>query len=116
MGGTWERFGNGKTLIAVDEADGDFSTVMRTGGAKAHTHGAGYLEAAIGSVNSDVLSLGYKASNINNTINDWTYALHGSGVGGGAKKMHHNTKVVGETDAKSTLQPYVTIYRWRRIA
>ena len=49
FGGTWERFGNGKAIVGVDESDDDFKTVALTGGSKtktitvenlpAHTHG-----------------------------------------------------------------------------
>lgn len=31
-GGTWERFGKGKTLVSVDEADTDFKTAGLPGG------------------------------------------------------------------------------------
>lgn len=40
--GTWERWGNGKTIVSVDENDDNFNTVEKTGGAKSvslsHTH------------------------------------------------------------------------------
>lgn len=36
FGGTWERFGNGKVLVGVDENDTDFSTVEHSGGEKEH--------------------------------------------------------------------------------
>ena len=42
LGGTWEAFGTGRTLIAVDESNTNFNTVEKTGGAAslnlAHTH------------------------------------------------------------------------------
>lgn len=115
MGGVWERFANGKVLVGVDETDSDFNTANKSGGYKAHRHGAGNLEAAIGSVNSNIGSLGFKASNINNTINDWTYAIGGTVIRDGNKIMNHNTKVIGHTDFNTSLQPYVTTYMWRRI-
>ena len=34
--GTWERYGNGKALVGVDEDDTDFSTVSKSGGEKQH--------------------------------------------------------------------------------
>ena len=36
MGGTWVRFGNGQTLVGVNESDGDFNTAQKTGGEKRH--------------------------------------------------------------------------------
>ncbi|KAA9259777.1 DUF859 family phage minor structural protein [Streptococcus anginosus] len=115
MGGVWERFGNGKVLVGVDETDSDFNTANKSGGYKEHRHAAGNLEAAIGSANSNIGSLGFKASNINNTINDWTYAIGGTVIRDGNKIMNHNTKVIGHTDFNTSLQPYVTTYMWRRI-
>ena len=42
LGGTWEAFGTGRTLIAVDESNTNFNTVEKTGGSTnlnlAHTH------------------------------------------------------------------------------
>lgn len=115
MGGVWERFGNGKVLVGVNESDSDFNTANKSGGYKSHSHAAGYLEAAIGSVNSNIGSLGFKASNINNTINDWTYAIGGTVIRDGNKIQNHNTKVIGHTDFNTSLQPYITVYMWRRI-
>lgn len=115
MGGVWERFGNGKVPVGVDETDSDFNTANKSGGYKEHRHAAGNLEAAIGSVESNIGSLGFKASNLNNTINDWTYAISGNVIRNGKKIMNHNTKVIGHTDFNTSLQPYITVYMWRRI-
>lgn len=38
FGGIWERFGNGKTLIGVDESNSSFNTVQKTGGSWSHSH------------------------------------------------------------------------------
>ena len=34
LGGEWESFGEGKTLVGIDSSDSDFSTVEKTGGNK----------------------------------------------------------------------------------
>lgn len=115
MGGVWERFGNGKVLVGVNETDSDFNTANKSGGYKEHKHAAGDLEAAIGSVNSNIGSLGFKASNLNNPINDWTYAIGGTIIRDGNKRQNHNTKVIGHTDFNTSLQPYITVYMWHRI-
>ena len=60
MGGTWERFGNGKTLIGVDEGDSDFNTPHKIGGAKTHDHGDGTYEAMIGANGGNIDSIGYQ--------------------------------------------------------
>ena len=42
FGGVWERYGEGKTLVGVNESDSSFNTVEKTGGSKsinlAHSH------------------------------------------------------------------------------
>lgn len=105
MGGTWERFGNGKTLIAVDEADGDFSTVMRTGGEKTHV-------LTIEEMPSHTHRQYVSANNGNDSIRkDWD--ADGSGK---AYDQGMETGRTGGNKPHNNLQPYVTIYRWRRIA
>lgn len=41
-GGTWERYGKGRTLVSVDESDTDF-TAGKTGGEKTHQHEYGWV-------------------------------------------------------------------------
>ena len=117
MGGVWERYGNGKVLVGVDETDADFNAANKQGGSKQHKHTAGRLEAAIGSIDGNTAALGYKASNSNNPINDYTYGISGNNATKpNGKKQNHNTAILGSTGLESSLEPYVTVYRWRRIA
>lgn len=37
LGGEWEVYGKGKTLVGVDSSDSDFKTVNKTGGSKTRT-------------------------------------------------------------------------------
>ncbi|MCJ0598014.1 DUF859 domain-containing protein, partial [Enterococcus cecorum] len=37
MGGSWVRFGNGQTLVGVNESDEDFNSAQKSGGSKSHT-------------------------------------------------------------------------------
>ncbi|RSJ34329.1 hypothetical protein D8895_09710 [Streptococcus sp. BCA20] len=117
MGGVWERYGNGKVLVGVDETDADFNAANKQGGSKQHKHTAGSLEAAIGSIDGNTAALGYKASNSNNPINDYTYGISGNNATKpSGKKQNHNTAILGSTGFESSLEPYVTVYRWHRIA
>lgn len=98
MGGTWERFGNGKTLVAVDENDTDFSVPNKIGGTKAHT-------------------IKYK-------LNDNTFGIYNSGEESAGFGLQQSTyfrdrqMVLSQSAPKpfSVVQPYITVYRWRRIA
>lgn len=90
MGGVWERFGNGRVLVGADETDADFNAANKTGG------------------NSTVSGIG---------ISPKGYGLVDS-------KSFEGRALIGQFNASSdemplnssNLQPYITIYRWRRTA
>lgn len=118
MGGVWERFGNGKVLVGVDETDADFNAANKQGGAKIHKHDSGTYEAMIGSVGGDTGSLGFQAGNRNEERlknSTATYRVKGEVIGSG-RNFNHFTEIAGQSADSSSLQPYVTIYRWRRTA
>lgn len=118
MGGVWERFGNGRVLVGVDEADADFNSANKTSGSKKHRHDSGTYEAMIGSVGGDTGSLGFQAGNKNEERlknSTATYRVSGTNIHSG-RNFNHFTEVVGRSGEASTLQPYITIYRWRRTA
>lgn len=90
MGGTWERFGNGRVLVGVDESDADFNTSEKMGGSKLLV-GLRRVAASFG------LSI--------------TNSYDGRVV------VSNQNTTSSEVDVTSSnLQPYVTVYRWRRIA
>lgn len=124
FGGTWEAFGTGRTLVGVDTLQTAFNTVEKTGGAKTitHNHGNGgsqngNLSAAIGSTDANTSYLGFKPANYFGGFGDATYSLYHGGVhnNGG---FNHFTQVWGNTadTTFSVLQPYITVYMWKRTA
>lgn len=104
LGGTWVAFGQGRTLVGVDASQTEFSTVQKTGGAKtvtltvnqipnhSHTLDGGGVTVAGGSTYNRPLSAGSGTAGV----------YVSSSVGGG--------------QAHSNLQPYITVYFWRRTA
>lgn len=90
MGGVWERFGNGRVLVGVDEADADFNAANKQGGEKT-------------------------VSGIN---------ISPKGYGLASAKSFEARVLIGRLNTlgneaplnPSNLQPYITIYRWRRTA
>ena len=108
FGGVWESFGAGRTLVGVDTSQAEFNTVQKTGGEK--TYRLTYAEMP--------------------THNHNMYSLNNSGdgtiTGGGgitqdsgapyktyyAKFAMENS---GGNQAHNNLQPYITVYMWRRI-
>ena len=113
FGGTWVRFGQGQTLVGVNTSDEDFNTVEKTGGTKRRP-----LAARIGAFDSDIGKIGYAAM-ANPSGGGFTYGIAGSSFKDiSGNRVNHNTIVVDNIDGKdpSIVQPYVTVYFWKRTA
>lgn len=105
-GGTWERYGKGRTLVSVNESDTDF-TAGKTGGEKTHKltmdempkHRHTLAKYATmqggGSWNSDKIG----SAQLNDATVDAGY-----------------TKYTGGDKAHNNMPPYIAIYLWRRTA
>lgn len=105
MGGVWERFGNGRVLVGVDETDADFNASNKQGGEKTHT-------LTIDEMPSHSHRQYVSANNGNDSIRrDWD-----SDGAGRAYDQGMETGRTGGNQPHNNLQPYVTVYRWRRIA
>lgn len=101
IGGTWVTFGQGRTLVGVNTSDSDFNTVGKTGGSKylqKHTHSANtswpYAQINTGSTYGHT------------TGGSWIFGSVGSGV---------SVSNTGSGDSEN-LQPYITVYFWKRTA
>ena len=105
MGGSWVRFGNGKTLIGVDESDTDFSTVQKTGGAKSHVLKNANLPARAG------LQVNWRGGPT--SYSEWKSGNLGAGTW--IMSNSYDTQSPFE-EPISNLQPYITVYMWRRTA
>lgn len=105
IGGTWERFGNGRVLVGVDEADSDFSTPNRTGGAKTHT-------LTIAEIPSHTHGQVVTANNTGSAIRR-DYDSDGSS---GVYPQGVTTQPTGGGESHNNLQPYITVYMWLRTA
>ena len=101
IGGTWERFGNGRVLVGVDEADSDFSTSNKTGGAKTHT-------LTVAEMPSHTHT--FSGADPKNYVK--VEASSTTGLNASAK----TTEATGGGQAHNNLQPYITVYTWRRTA
>lgn len=103
LGGTWERYAKGRTIVGVDEAQNEFKTAGKMGGTKdlplptvgwAGTGNAGgyYLDI------DKMAKAGTK------------------GRGWDVKDGNEIKPAVTKSDGYDKLQPYITTYIWRRIA
>lgn len=117
FGGTWEAYGSGRVLVAKS-TDTEFDTIGKTGGHKqlqAHTHGIsqaahshGQRVTANPNAGSGAIRLDFNAD----TTNAGAYPQ-------GINTMGANANITilsaGGGNAEN-LQPYIVVFRYRRIA
>lgn len=105
FGGTWVTFGQGRTLVGVNTSDTDFNTVEKTGGEKTHK----LTQNEMPSHSHDQ----YVTANSGGgaTRNDFDSDTHGILYAQGC-----TTAATGGSTAHNNLQPYITVYFWKRTA
>ena len=98
-------------LVGRDTSDSDFNTILKTGGEKKHTLSVEEMPSHDHTlyvrVCSDALEGGhYTDSMINNcrSTGFWSNDYNSAVLDTGGSQAHNN------------LQPYIVVYRWRRIA
>ena len=117
IGGTWESYGSGRVLVGVDTSQTEFDTVEKTGGSKTHAHTTGNHTLTIDEMpahtHGGVLDFRKGAVNLSESLS----AINGLGgstanfyTGGNGAHNH------GNTGASSNIQPYITVYIWKRTA
>ena len=137
LGGTWEAFGSGRTLVGINSNDSDFDTVEETGGEKthtlttneipAHTHGSKSLVGTWanwgeGSGQVSRTANGYKVTGIVSAVGDNNQYGWGTATGRDSDNTSlkidatHEHNSVGGSQAHNNLQPYITVYFWKRVS
>jgi len=104
LGGVWERFAQSRTLVGVDEADDDFNTVEKAGGEKTH-------KLTIDEMPSH--THGYNASNIRNYVK---VEANSTSTYGRDNGVNVQTSQAGGDKEHNNLQPFLTVYFWKRTA
>lgn len=114
--GEWTRFANGRTLVGVNEDEAEFDSVVKTGGAKTHKlsinempshthtqrpHDHGTNTSGEAGPTLSGTGRNYRISGSNSLDTSSTTATNDST---GGSQPHNN------------LQPYITVYMWRRTA
>lgn len=106
--GTWEYFGEGKCLVGVDDTQTEFNTVEKTGGEKSH----------VLTIN-ELAQHGHDGNGNAFIVFGETQPVKGIGEGGlwtqGVGTMT-TTGTTGSNQAHNNLQPYITVYIWKRIS
>ena len=98
---TWERFAKGQTLIGVNEDDTDFSAAGKIGGEKTHT-------LTTTEIPSHTHSMQYATNWDGTRSSGWT-------IGSNPGSRVDRTGYTGGNAAHNNLQPYTTVYYWKRI-
>lgn len=129
--GTWTRFGEGRVLAGFDPEDTDFNGAEKTGGEKTHT-----LTEAEMPAHNHAASTNSAGAHAHTADAGWTTQAHNhSGFGKFAESPsprnsvskqttdsaggHTHTVTVsnkGGGGAHNNLQPYITVYAWKRTA
>ncbi len=122
FGGKWEVFASGRTLVGVDTSQTEFNSVSKTGGAKTHTLTVAQMPQHEGHMYDNFNGNGYVDRNGDTN----SYYLNSTGASGYGKYENRPYKVVsgnemvmqgytrGGGQAHNNLQPYVTVYMWKR--
>ena len=118
-GGSWERYGTGRALISASDTDSDF-TAGKTGGSKTHevrvSLGNIYGLAGVSSTNdlSGISVDGGKTYSGFKNFNSRQTVESARGMDGSFAPMQVNFyAAIGKLP---TLDPYVSVYIWRRTA
>ena len=123
-GTTWTPFGEGKVLVGVDPADTtdeDFDTVEKTGGAKKHPLTEDempehqHFVADNGSVTESGGITSTNSVSESATQSGSTYQSYTMRPGAGIAEVGLSS-VTGGDSAHNNLQPYITVYMWKRTA
>lgn len=108
IGGAWEQI-KGKVLVGVDEGDSDFSTAGLTGGEKTHT-------LTTDEMPNHRHNLYGGCTSTSNNIADNSYVKNGwiPYLGGQSYTNANCVASTGSGSSHNNLQPYETVYIWKR--
>lgn len=110
FGGTWEEYGKGRVLAGMDSSQTEFAAAGKTGGEKSHILSRSELP-------NERIPLNYQ--------NGTQIAFDNGDFSGGYKIQYTSesiasanlvTEPLGTGAAHNNLQPYITVYRYRRTA
>lgn len=114
--GTWQQFGQGRVLVGVNTGNSNFNTLGKTGGSQdavvvSHGHGVsdpGHAHTT--RLNREQVTRG------NNAVYGDESTEGVSPVRSDSSKTGIQISPTGENGTNKNLQPYITVYMWRRTA
>lgn len=106
IGGSWEAYAQGRTLVGVDEKH----PLNSTGGSETHEHGPGTFGAQVSLDGQHTVVRRVRLSSFKGDV-------HKNGdIYGGSFDATWGAAIVGHSDVASSMQPYVAVRYWRRVA
>ncbi len=123
--GTWTAFGAGRVPVGFNASDPLFDTAEETGGSKdavvvSHTHSFSATTSSAGEHNHTLTQGGYNGSNGFIYNNGAGFTSDGSSTTTSAGAHTHTvsgtTASAGSSGTDANLQPYITVYMWKRTA
>lgn len=100
--GTWSAFGAGRVLVGFDSGQTEFDAAEETGGAKTHT---------LTTTEMPSHTHGIQGTNFASSFNGGS-----AGASGTTGSQYPTTLSAGSGGAHNNLQPYITVYMWKRTA
>lgn len=121
LGGTWEQFGQGRTLVGEGTGnDGSTSmsfTANASGGSYSHSHIYGIKVNEYYGSNANIRVRKSDGSWQDGAKDGAEYAIFNNSNQAGNKKLNTMTyKIESNTSNSSTIQPYIVVFFWRRTA
>lgn len=102
FGGTWQVFGTGRCLVGIDTSQTEFNTIEKTGGEATHKLTIEEMPSHNHTINFDQI-WGWGGTTSLATTSGGPYPGGGYVRDTGGNQPHNN------------LQPYITVYMWKRI-
>ena len=117
FGGEWVSFGKGRVLVGVDTSQSEFNTVMKNGGEKTHTLTINEMPNHLHGNQLPTNNTGNAVINAaGHYFNDNCFSYTGGVRGMHIPRFDIGTISTGGGQAHNNLQPYTTVYMWRRIS
>ena len=114
FGGVWESFGTGRTLVGVDTSQAEFNTVQKTGGEKTHKLTINEMP-----IHKHTVKMSW-APNQSHNHSGGTYAKSFAEGANPSDGIYNSTDDridnAGGGQPHNNLQPYITVYMWKRTA
>jgi len=96
--GTWAAYGGGRVMVGV-HSSGTFDGLNETGGAETHT-------LSVNELPSHTHQFADNTGNTNVSIDDISHTI--------ANRVTGTTGATGGGAAHNNIQPYITVYMWKR--